>query len=325
MRPRPAPGRRGCVRRLRHALHHPADLPGCRRLGRRPIEPPRGPDAAMTIEAVLPRRSAFVRQAPAGRHRRPGRGRQCGHRLHRPVADPRPQHASPGALPRRGMVERRGSRRRAQQGRPRGSTSSAVVERSPRSPSACRSRSSVPSMGSGVDGARGSPAAWRTVALLGSSGVGKSTIVNWLLGEERQLVRETRADDERGRHTTTSRELIPLPGGALVLDTPGLRSLGVWDDAAWSARSPTSRCWLRSAVSTTAVTTASRAAPSVGHRRRRPRIGAVGQPAKARARGSPASSGARTSLARAEERRRWKTIHKSVNKHMELKYGREGR
>ncbi len=71
----------------------------------------------------------------------------------------------------------------------------------------------------------------RTVVLLGSSGVGKSTIVNWLLGEERQLVRETRADDERGRHTTTSRELIPLPGGALVLDTPGLRSLGVWDDA----------------------------------------------------------------------------------------------
>ncbi len=70
----------------------------------------------------------------------------------------------------------------------------------------------------------------RTVALLGSSGVVMSTLVNVLLGEARQPVRETRADDERGRHTTTSRELIRLPGGALVLDTPGLRSLALWDD-----------------------------------------------------------------------------------------------
>ncbi len=69
----------------------------------------------------------------------------------------------------------------------------------------------------------------RTVALLGSSGVGKSTITNALLGEERQLVRETRADDERGRHTTTGRELFVLPGGALLIDTPGLRSIGLLD------------------------------------------------------------------------------------------------
>ena len=69
-----------------------------------------------------------------------------------------------------------------------------------------------------------------TVCLLGSSGVGKSTITNALLGSERQHVRATRADDERGRHTTTTRELFVLPSGALLIDTPGLRAVGVWDD-----------------------------------------------------------------------------------------------
>ncbi len=71
----------------------------------------------------------------------------------------------------------------------------------------------------------------RTLALLGSSGVGKSTITNVLLGEERQLVREVREDDHRGRHTTTGRELFFLPGGALLIDTPGMRSIGLWDGA----------------------------------------------------------------------------------------------
>ncbi len=69
-----------------------------------------------------------------------------------------------------------------------------------------------------------------TVALLGSSGVGKSTLVNALLGAERQATQEVRADDSRGRHTTSARELIPLPGGALLLDTPGMRELGPWSD-----------------------------------------------------------------------------------------------
>ncbi len=68
----------------------------------------------------------------------------------------------------------------------------------------------------------------RTVALLGSSGVGKSTIVNRLLGEERQRTREVRASDQRGRHTTTRRELLILPGGGLLLDTPGLREIQLW-------------------------------------------------------------------------------------------------
>jgi ribosome biogenesis GTPase len=68
----------------------------------------------------------------------------------------------------------------------------------------------------------------RTVALLGSSGVGKSTLVNRLLGEERLRTREVRESDQRGRHTTTHRELVLLPGGGLILDTPGLREIQLW-------------------------------------------------------------------------------------------------
>ena len=69
----------------------------------------------------------------------------------------------------------------------------------------------------------------KTAALLGSSGVGKSTLVNALAGRELMATREIREDDERGRHTTTHRELIRLPSGALMLDTPGMRELGLWD------------------------------------------------------------------------------------------------
>jgi ribosome biogenesis GTPase len=68
----------------------------------------------------------------------------------------------------------------------------------------------------------------RTIALLGSSGVGKSSLVNRLAGAELQATREI-ADDGRGRHTTTSRQLIRLPGGAMLVDTPGLRELQLWD------------------------------------------------------------------------------------------------
>lgn len=68
----------------------------------------------------------------------------------------------------------------------------------------------------------------RTLALLGSSGAGKSTLANALLGEERLLTGAVRDADGRGRHTTTRRELLTLPGGALLLDNPGVREIQLW-------------------------------------------------------------------------------------------------
>lgn len=68
----------------------------------------------------------------------------------------------------------------------------------------------------------------RTVAFIGSSGVGKSTLINWLTGTDSIATRET-GNDDKGRHTTTHRELIKLPNGAFVIDTPGMRELGMWD------------------------------------------------------------------------------------------------
>jgi ribosome biogenesis GTPase len=69
----------------------------------------------------------------------------------------------------------------------------------------------------------------QTSVLLGSSGVGKSTLVNQMLGDPRQAVREIRSRDGRGRHTTTSRQLVFLPEGGMIIDTPGIRELQLWD------------------------------------------------------------------------------------------------
>jgi len=67
-----------------------------------------------------------------------------------------------------------------------------------------------------------------TAALTGSSGAGKSTLVNQLLGVQRQQVQQVRESDSRGRHTTTYRELLPLPNGGALIDTPGMRELQLW-------------------------------------------------------------------------------------------------
>jgi ribosome biogenesis GTPase len=81
--------------------------------------------------------------------------------------------------------------------------------------------------GEGLDAVRSYLRPGVTAALLGSSGVGKSTLVNRLAGEELLDTQEIR-DDGQGRHTTTRRELVQLPGGALVIDTPGMRELQLW-------------------------------------------------------------------------------------------------
>ncbi len=68
----------------------------------------------------------------------------------------------------------------------------------------------------------------KTIALIGSSGVGKSSLVNYFTGFEKQLVQEIRESDDKGKHTTTHREMVRLPGGAILIDTPGMREIQLW-------------------------------------------------------------------------------------------------
>ena len=87
----------------------------------------------------------------------------------------------------------------------------------------------VSSLNGDFDGVKAYLKPGKTVAFLGSSGVGKSTLINKLLGEDIIPTAGIRNDD-KGRHTTTHRELIALPNGAFVIDTPGMRELGMWDN-----------------------------------------------------------------------------------------------
>jgi ribosome biogenesis GTPase len=100
------------------------------------------------------------------------------------------------------------------------------------------------------------------------SGVGKSTLVNALTGEDVQGVGETRLSDGRGRHTTTRRDLFLLPGGALLVDAPGMRELALWDgpgEAAFSdIGSLASRCRFRDCTHGTEPGCAVRAAVAEG-------------------------------------------------------------
>lgn len=93
--------------------------------------------------------------------------------------------------------------------------------------------------GLGLDGLLVELDGRRTAALLGESGAGKSTLVNALTGAEVMPTAPVRAKDAKGRHTTTARHLVPLPGGGVLVDTPGLRQLGLWSgEAGLSATFP---------------------------------------------------------------------------------------
>lgn len=83
--------------------------------------------------------------------------------------------------------------------------------------------------GTGIGAVRRLIADDRTLVLLGESGSGKSSLVNALVGQEVQATSEVRERDAKGRHTTTARELVLVPGGGVLIDTPGIRGVGLWD------------------------------------------------------------------------------------------------
>ena len=175
--------------------------------------------------------------------------------------------------------------------------------------------------GRGVDAVRARIGPGRTAAFVGSSGVGKSTLLNKLAGEERTSVSEIREGDARGRHTTTRRQIHLLPEGGLVLDTPGMRELALWDgdglEQSFSdidelaaacrfgdcAHDAEPGCAVGAAIKagTLAVERLEswrKLQREVRHHERQVNV-----------------------LARNEERRKWKAISKSVGKHMDAKYG----
>jgi ribosome biogenesis GTPase len=171
----------------------------------------------------------------------------------------------------------------------------------------------------GLDALRARIGPGATAALVGSSGVGKSSLVNRLLGREAQLVTAIRDDDARGRHTTTRRELLLLPGGGVLIDTPGMRELGLVEDEGGVATTFADiealalTCRFNDCRHEGEPGCAVRAAIAAGmldsgrwesYRKLRREIAA------AETRRDPVLA--------AEERRRWKVIHKSMRSHPKL-------
>ncbi|HEY7735568.1 MAG TPA: ribosome small subunit-dependent GTPase A [Candidatus Limnocylindrales bacterium] len=176
--------------------------------------------------------------------------------------------------------------------------------------------------GAGLDDLRMRLRPGRTAVILGSSGVGKSTLLNALLGTGRQLTGAVREDDQRGRHTTTARELVVLPSGALLIDTPGLRSLDVAGaadgmDAAFADVAELARSCrfqdCRHAGEPGCAVTASIAAGNLAAER----LASYRKLEKELA----FEARKRSPRAMAEERRRWRLIHQSAQRHARDRYG----
>jgi ribosome biogenesis GTPase len=162
----------------------------------------------------------------------------------------------------------------------------------------------------------------RTAVVLGSSGVGKSTLVNSLLGEARLRTQAIREDDSKGRHTTTHRELVRLPGGALLIDTPGIRSLGVAgasdgiDDAFADIAALAAGCRFSDCRHQSEPGCAVRTALADG------RLAADRLASHRKLEREAAHVARKTDRLAAEaERRRWRAITSSVQAHMKRKYG----
>lgn len=176
--------------------------------------------------------------------------------------------------------------------------------------------------GEGLEAIRGHLDPGRTVVFTGSSGVGKSSIVNALAGEQLLDVAAIREDDARGRHTTTRRQLIRLSDG-LLIDTPGLRELGVLESDGVSTtfddvETAAAACRFSDCRHRSEPGCAVRAALRDGSLAQ-DRLDAYDKLQREARRAVLATD----AIARRAERKRWNVIHRSVDQHMRLKYGAE--
>lgn len=186
------------------------------------------PERAATIHHVMPRRTAFIRKAA-------GRGRVAQvvaanvdvvflalslnddlnvRRLERYLAAAHESGAAPEIVLTKADLSEKAEAIRAEVAAAAGGVPVHLVSAR---------------AGAGLSELRAAIRPGETAVLLGSSGVGKSTLVNALAGAELMATRSIREDDAKGRHTTTHRELVLLPGGGLLLDTPGMRELALWE------------------------------------------------------------------------------------------------